>query len=73
MAILLCHHYFGLLLAAQNYGNAPETATATEVSFIDRDETEMDNSKQLEEKYIIQDQKMGEGSSKKEQAAEIYR
>jgi hypothetical protein len=38
---------FGVLLAAQNYGNVPETATATEGSFTDPDETEMCNSEQL--------------------------
>jgi len=50
IAILWCHEFFGVLLAAQNYGNVPETATATKVSFTDPDETEMGNSGQLREK-----------------------
>jgi len=37
MVILWCHEFFGVLLAASNYGNIPETATATEVSFADPD------------------------------------
>jgi hypothetical protein len=47
------------------------TATATEVPFIDPDETEIDNSEQLEGENIIHDQKMGGGSSQKEQRAGI--
>ena len=73
MAILWCHEYFGVLLAAQNCGNVPETVTAAEVSFADPDETEMDNSEQLEGENIIHDQKMEGGSSKKEQPAGIKR
>ena len=72
MVILLCHEFFGVLLAVQNYGNVPETATATEVSFTDPDEIEMGNSEQLGEN-IIHDQKMEGGSSKKEQSAGIKR
>jgi hypothetical protein len=45
-------------------GNVPETATATEVSFTDPDETEIGNSEQLEGENVIHDQKMEEGSSK---------
>jgi hypothetical protein len=48
-----------------NYGNVPETSTATEVSFTSPDETEMGNS-QLGEN-IIHGQKTEGGSSKKEQ------
>ena len=43
--------------------------TATEVSFTDPDETEMDNSEQLEGENIIHDQKMEGGSSKKRAAS----
>ena len=68
MAILWCHEFFGVLLAAQKLGNIPEAATATEVSFTDPDETGMDNSEQLEGENIIHDQKMEEGSSKKRAA-----
>jgi len=64
MAILWCHEIFGVLLAAQNYGNVPETATATEVAFTDPDETEMDNSEQLEGENIIHGQKWKEGRVK---------
>ena len=64
---------FGVLLAAQNYGNIPETATATEVAFTDPDETEMSNSEQLEGENIVHDQKMDGGSSKKEQPAGVKR
>ena len=71
MAILRCHEYPGVLLAAQNYGNVPETATATEVSFTDPDETEMGNSEQLEGENIIHDQKMEGASSKLEQPAGV--
>ena len=46
-------------------GNVPETATATEVSFTDPDETEMGNSEQLEGENISHDQKMEGGSSKR--------
>jgi len=55
------------------YGNIPKTATATEVSFSDPDETEMNNSEQLEGENIILDQKMDGGSSKKEQPAGMKR
>ena len=70
---ILCHEFFGILLAAQNHGNVPERATETEVSFTDPDETEMGNSEKLEGENIIQDQNMEGGSSKKEQSAEIKR
>ena len=73
MAILCCHEISGVLLAAQNYGNVPETATATEVAFTDPDETEMGNSEQLEGENIINDHKMDGGSCKKEQPAGIKR
>jgi hypothetical protein len=65
MAILWCHEFFGVLPAAENYGNVPETAIVTKVSFTDPDETEMGNSEQLEGENIIHDQKMEGGSSKK--------
>ena len=71
MVILWCHEFFGVLLAAQNYGNVPETATATEVSFTDIDETEIGNSEQLAGENIIHDQKMEGGSNQKEQPAGI--
>ena len=54
-------------------GNVPETATATEVSFADPDETKMRNSEQMERENISQDQKMEGGSSKMEQPAGIKR
>ena len=63
MVILWCHEFFGVLLAAQNYGNIPETVTAAKVSFTDPDETEMDNSEQLEGENIIHNQKVEGGSS----------
>jgi len=69
MAILWCHEFFGVLLAALNYENVPERATATEVSFTDPDETEICNSEQLGGENIIHDQKMEGGSSQKEQPA----
>ena len=65
MAIVRCHEFIGALLAAQNYGNVPKTATATEVSFTDPHETEMGNSEQLEGENMINDQKMEGASSKK--------
>ena len=71
MAILWCHEFFGVLLAAQNCGNVPETVTATEVAFIDPDENEIGNSEQLKGENIIHDQKMEGGSSQKEQPAGI--
>jgi hypothetical protein len=49
------------------------TATATEVSVTDPDETKMGNSEQLEEENIIHDQKMEGGSSKNGQSAGIKR
>jgi hypothetical protein len=58
---ILCQEFFGVLLAAYNYGNIPETVTATEVSFTDPDGTEMGNSEQLEGENIIHDQKWKEG------------
>ena len=58
-----------MLLAAQNYGNVPETATATEASFADTDETEIGNSEQLEGENRIHGQKMEGGSCQKEQPA----
>ena len=73
MVILWCHEFFGVLLAAQNYGNDPETVSAAEVSFTDADEPEMGNSEQLEGENIIYDQKMEGGSSKKEQITGIKR
>ena len=73
MAILRCREFFGVLLAAQNYGNVPKRATATEVSFTDPDETQIGNSEQLEGENIIRDQKMEGGSSQKEQPAGIKR
>ena len=69
--VILCHEFFGVLLAAQNYGNVPEIVTATEVSFTDPDETEIGNSEQLEGENIIHGQKMEGESSKKEQPAGI--
>lgn len=54
-------------------GNVPESATATEDSFTDPDETEMGNSEQLEGENISHDQKMEGGSSKNEQPAGIKR
>jgi hypothetical protein len=50
MAILWRHEFFGILLAAQNYGNVPERASATEISLTDPNEIEMGNSEQLEER-----------------------
>jgi hypothetical protein len=49
-------------------GSVRETATATEVSFTDPDETEMNNS-DLEGKNMSHDQKIEGGSHKKEHAA----
>ena len=50
------------------------TATATEVSVTDPDETKIGNSEQPEEENIIHDQKKMEGgSSKNEQSAGIKR
>ena len=71
MAILWCHEFFGVLLAAYNYGNVPETATATEVSFTEPDESEMGNSEALEGENIIHDQKMEGGSSKNSSQQEL--
>jgi len=71
MAILWCHEFFGVLLAAYNYGNVPETATATEILFTDPHETEMGNSEQLEGENIIHGQKMEGGSSKKDSQQEL--
>ena len=62
---ILCHEFYGVLFAAQNYGNVPERVTATDVSFTDPDETGMGNSEQMEGGNIIHDQKMVGGSSKK--------
>jgi hypothetical protein len=45
-------------------GNVPETATTTEVSFTDPDETEIGNSER-EGENISYDQNMEGGSSKK--------
>jgi hypothetical protein len=67
----LYHEFFGVLLAAQNYGNVAETATAAEVSFTDPDETEIGNSEQLEGENKIHVQKMEGGSSQKAQPAGI--
>jgi hypothetical protein len=53
-------------------GNVPETATTTEVSFTDPDETEMGNSDRGGGN-ISYDQNMEGGSSKKEQPAGIKR
>ena len=50
-----------------------KTATATDVSFTDQDETEIGNSEQLEGENIFHDQKMEGGSSKKEQPSGIKR
>ena len=72
MATLWCQ-IFRVLLAAYNYGNVPETATATEVSFTDPDESEIGNSVQLEGENIIHDQETEGGSSRKEQPAGIKR
>ena len=66
-------NFFGVLLAAQNYGNVPKRATATEVSFTDPDEIQVGNSEQMEGENIIRDQKMEGGSSQKEQPARIKR
>jgi hypothetical protein len=66
-------NFFGVLLAAYSYGNIPETAAATEISFTDPDKTEMGNSEELEGENIHHNQKMEGGSSKKEQSAEIKR
>jgi hypothetical protein len=52
-----------VLLSAYKYGNVPETATATDVSFTDTDEIEMGNCEQLEGENVIHDQKMERGSS----------
>ena len=71
MVILWRHEFAGVLLAAQNCGNVPETVTATEVSFTDPDETEIGNCEQLEGENIIRDQKMEGGLSQKEQTAGI--
>ena len=49
------------------------TATATEVPFIDPDETEIDNSEQLEGENIIRDYKMEGGSRQKEQPLGVKR
>jgi len=54
-----------------NYGNVPETATATEISFTDPHETEMGNSEQLDGENIIHGQKMEGGSSKKSSKQEL--
>jgi len=54
-------------------GNFPETATATEVAFIDPDETEIGNSEQLGGENIIHDHKMEGGSSQIEQPTGIKR
>jgi hypothetical protein len=53
-------------------GNVPETATTTEVSFTDPDETEMGNS-DLEGENISCDQNMEGGSSKRQQPTGIKR
>jgi hypothetical protein len=53
-------------------GNVPETATTTEVSFTNPDETEMGNC-DLEGENISYDKNMEGGSSKKEQSAGIKR
>jgi hypothetical protein len=53
-------------------GNVLETATATEVSFTDPDETETSNS-ELEGENMSHDQKMEGGSRKKEHSAGIKR
>jgi hypothetical protein len=66
-------NFFRVLFAAQNYGYVPDTATATEVSFTDPDETEMSNSGQLEGENIIHDRKMEGGWSKNEQPVGIKR
>jgi hypothetical protein len=71
MAILWRYEFFEVLLAAQNYGNVPKRATATEVAFIDRDETEIGNSEQLEGENIIPGQKMEGGSSQNRAASRI--
>jgi hypothetical protein len=73
MAILRCYEFFGVLLAAYDYGNVPETASATEISFTDPHETEIGNSEQLGEENIIHGQKMEGGASKKDQATGIKR
>ena len=62
-----------MLVASKNYGNVPETVTATEVSFTDPDETEMGISERLEGENIINDEKMDGGSSKEEQSPGIKR
>jgi hypothetical protein len=51
-------------------GSVPETATATEVSFTDPDETEMNNS-ELEGKNMSHDQNIEGGAHKKEHPAGI--
>ena len=55
--------FFAVLLATQNCGNDPQTATAAEVSFTGPDESEIGNCEHLHEENIILGQKMVGGSS----------
>jgi hypothetical protein len=69
--VMNCFQYY--LQHRTTNGNVPETATATatEVSFADPDETEIGNSEQLEGENISHDQKWKEGRVKRRGQQEL--
>jgi hypothetical protein len=71
MAVLQCHEFFRVLLQRRTTtGNVPKTATETEVSFTNSDETEIGNS-DLEGENVSYGQNMEGGSSKRSSQQEL--